>query len=140
MKYANVPWKQARPRIRESARYRWARRGLASLVVVAGFAACGNDEEGSGYTSSQCRFDPGACPGLAGALCVGDRDCRPPLTCCTDNGNCGGGMCTAECHDDRDCPLDMACEHSVCFYRCNDDRDCAVGMSCEHGSTVCEWP
>jgi len=49
-------------------------------------------------------------------------------------------MCTLQCDDDRDCPIDMLCEHHMCFYACHSDRDCAAGMSCEHGNTVCEYP
>lgn len=48
-------------------------------------------------------------------------------------------MCTLRCDGDRDCPLDMLCEHGECYFTCDQDRDCANGMSCEHGNTVCEW-
>jgi len=107
------------------------------LVVAASLAAC-DDEDG--ISGPQCRFEPRECDGRAGALCSDDRDCRAPLHCCTEDGNCGGGMCTLECRDDRDCPSDMLCEHDVCFYACDRDEDCAAGMSCEHGNTICEWP
>ncbi len=130
--------------VRTSCPRQWRTRTrlwwLAGLLVLWGVAGCGDEDESDGYTSAQCRFDPDSCPGLAGALCDSDRDCREPLYCCTENGNCGGGMCTAECNSDRDCPANMACAHSKCFYLCHDDRDCADGMSCEHDSTICEWP
>lgn len=85
---------------------------------------------------AQCRFDPG-CNGGMGALCDGDTDCASGF-CCT-NGNCAGGMCTAPCDHDNDCPSNMLCEHKVCFFACDNNAECAEGMSCEHDNTVCEW-
>ncbi len=106
---------------------------LVLVVLTALFAGCGYDED----SSDTCRFEPAFCEdGRAGAFCNNDRDCRG--TCCT-TGNCGGGMCTYSCFDDRDCPSDMGCEHNVCFYYCRYDDDCAVGQRCEHDNTVCEW-
>ena len=70
---------------------------------------------------------------------VDDFDCNAQLICCTDDKNCGGGMCTLECDNDSDCPSDMLCEHDVCFYMCDSDADCAPEMSCEHGNTICEY-
>ncbi|GAB5543988.1 MAG: hypothetical protein RLO52_40160 [Sandaracinaceae bacterium] len=101
------------------------------LFVLLGVSGCG---PGDG-----CRFDPAACGGDVGASCVGDGDCADGF-CCTEDANCGGGMCTLPCEEDLDCPSFMACEHRVCFFRCEVDEDCAVGQSCEHGQTVCEWP
>lgn len=112
------------------------------LALVASAVAAISCADGHGYdglASDQCRFEPARCDGGAGGLCRDDRDCAAPLFCCDDDGNCGGGMCTAECRDDRDCPLGMLCEHDMCFYACDDDRDCAPEMSCEHGRTICEY-
>jgi hypothetical protein len=102
-------------------------RVLAVLALAMG--SCDGEPE-------HCRHDPD-CGGGVGGFCDGAGDCDEGL-CCT-SGNCGGGMCTYECHDDRDCPQDMLCEHDTCFFACDDDRDCAEGQSCEHGSTICEW-
>jgi hypothetical protein len=102
---------------------------LASLI-----AGCSDN-----VSPDVCRFDPASCTnGEAGAFCLTDHDCIG--ICCTARSNCAGGMCTYACRDDRDCPLNMACEHDVCFYRCEYDTDCAFGQSCEHDNTVCEWP
>lgn len=120
---------------------------IAVAVSMGGFAAvnCGSNghNDNSNHddlSSDDCRLDPAGCEGGAGGLCRDDRDCDAALHCCTDDKNCGGGMCTADCDGDRDCPLDMLCEHSVCFYACDDDRDCAQGMTCEHDRTICEYP
>ena len=114
-------------------------RGVLACVSLAlPLAACGDDNPSS-VSSELCRFDPVSCPGASGALCRRDVDCQPGLFCCTEDSNCGGGMCTLQCKDDLECPPDMACEHSKCFYRCDSDIDCAEGMSCEHAHTVCEW-
>jgi len=103
---------------------------LAVVILLAGCAA---------ESSDSCRLDPEFCGGgTAGAFCDSDDDCQG--ICCTERGNCGGGMCTFECRDDLDCPSDMGCEHDVCFYLCDVDEACAVGQECEHGDTVCEWP
>jgi hypothetical protein len=93
-----------------------------------------------GVSSNHCRFNPEDCHGAAGTLCDSDLDCNGGLECCTDNNNCGDGMCTLSCDDDNDCPHDMLCEHNLCFYACESDADCAETMSCEHGNTVCEYP
>ncbi len=90
--------------------------------------------------SEGCRLEPEDCAGGAGGFCNDDRDCLEPLFCCREQANCGGGMCTADCRNDRDCPAGMLCEHDKCFYACDDDRDCAVDMRCEHNRTVCEYP
>jgi hypothetical protein len=74
--------------------------------------------------------------GDPGAPCEVHDDCESGFCCGSDH--CGGGMCTYPCHDDRDCPPDMGCEHETCFFRCDGDRDCAPGETCEHGDTVCE--
>jgi hypothetical protein len=108
---------------------------LAAGAVVA--SSCGDDGE---YSSARCRFEPEDCNGGAGTFCDRDRDCLEGLFCCRDDSNCGGGMCTADCRRDRDCPRGMRCEHEMCFYACEVDEDCAEGMGCEHGRTVCEWP
>lgn len=116
----------------------WTRLLCAvTCAVTVGLAApgCGDD-----ISSETCRFEPAECDGGAGALCRDDRDCLDGLFCCTEDKNCGGGMCTAGCDSDRDCPPDMLCEHDKCFYACASDRDCAIGMSCEHGNTICEYP
>lgn len=107
----------------------------AMLIAMIGPTGCGG-----GASSDKCRLYPEDCRGAAGTLCNDDRDCNGGLECCTDNNNCGGGMCTFECQDDRDCPIDMLCQHDLCFYACNSDDDCADSMSCEHGNTVCEYP
>jgi hypothetical protein len=116
---------------------------MAATVAGSAMAAvtCADDghQDLEDLSSDDCRLDPEGCDGGAGGLCHHDSDCADPLFCCTDNGNCGGGMCTADCHDDRDCPGDMLCEHGMCFYACDDDRDCATTMSCEHDRTVCEY-
>lgn len=105
---------------------------LALLGVLVLVGCSGDDRD-------VCRLDPEHCPGgEAGAFCITDQDCRG--ICCTEKANCASGMCTYPCKDDRDCPVDMACEHDVCFYRCAFDSDCAPGQTCEHNSTVCEWP
>lgn len=105
---------------------------LILLIVVA--AGCRNE-----ISSEECRLEPESCSGGAGAFCEEDQDCSPELACCTDNDNCGDGMCTATCSVDEDCPVDMRCEHDLCFYACESDDDCAPEMSCEHNNTVCEW-
>lgn len=102
--------------------------GVASASMLVGCAP------GEG-----CRFDPDSCGGDVGATCVSDGDCLDGY-CCTEESNCGGGMCTIECRDDADCPSFMGCEHRVCFFLCDVDEDCAIGQECEHGDTVCEWP
>ena len=99
---------------------------LALLVV-----ACGASED--------CRHDPAGCGGDLGGDCQRDSDCLDGV-CCTDDSNCGGGLCTLNCDSDVDCPDFMACEHDICFFRCSEDAECAVGQSCEHGNTICEWP
>ena len=118
--------------------------GVASfaLLCVGLMTNCADDPEPEfdDLASNGCRLEPADCQGGAGGFCDDDRDCIEPLFCCEEQQNCGGGMCTAECHDDRDCPLDMLCEHDRCFYACDDDRDCAVDMTCEHDRTVCEYP
>lgn len=111
---------------------------LALLGGAVALVSCHGDDFDS-LASDECRLEPERCDGGAGALCRGDRDCADPLFCCEDNGNCGGGMCTADCRDDFDCPGGMRCEHDMCFYACDNDRDCAPQMSCEHGNTVCEY-
>ena len=103
----------------------------ALLVAALSLGSCG-------YNADKCRLNPELCYGYPGGFCEEELDCRPGTTCCTTD-NCGGGMCTVECEDDRDCPIGMLCEHDVCFYTCESDRDCAEGMSCEHGNTICEW-
>ncbi len=111
---------------------------VSMTLAALGAANChGNDLDD--LSSEKCRFEPDRCDGGAGATCRDDRDCANPLFCCEDSGNCGGGMCTIECRGDRDCPIDMLCEHDLCFYACDGDRDCAPEMSCEHGNTVCEY-
>lgn len=107
---------------------------MRTAVLVLALAAC------KGSPPDRCRFEPHNCPGDYGALCGTDEDCDGGLLCCVEDANCGGGMCTTGCAEDRDCPGDMRCEHQVCFYACSSDEDCALGMSCEHGETVCEWP
>ncbi|MBX2801556.1 MAG: hypothetical protein KTR31_28020 [Myxococcales bacterium] len=93
-----------------------------------------------GVDEVDCRFEPEECPGDYGAFCADGTECIDGLLCCDDERNCGGGMCTTECRDDQDCPVDMGCQHGVCFYACEEDVDCALGQTCEHGQTVCEWP
>lgn len=118
---------------------RWHRtlRWLSLVPFAAAlFVGCGDDDD---QPYDACRYEPQYCTGEPGSFCDTDRDCYAGI-CCTERANCGGGMCTYSCRDDRDCPPDMACEHDVCFFRCSSDRDCAVGQSCEHGNTVCEWP
>lgn len=84
-----------------------------------------------------CREHPGDCEGEIGGDCDVTDDCFDGF-CCRDK-NCGGGMCTYRCSDDRDCPDSMLCEHDACFFRCDDDRDCGPGQECEHGKTICEY-
>ena len=107
------------------------------LLIGAVIVGCGDDGPTRPYDA--CRYDPASCRGEVGAFCRDNRDCAQG-TCCTEDSNCGGGMCTFACDRDEHCPPSMACEHHVCFFRCVSDRDCAVGQSCEHGKTVCEWP
>jgi len=118
---------------------------LAKVITVGAIGllatTCGDDDdEYDGLASDECRLHPEDCNGGAGSYCDDHDDCGPSLFCCEEDNNCGGGMCTADCRDDRDCPGDMLCEHDMCFYACDDDRDCAEGMSCEHDRTVCEYP
>ncbi len=113
----------------------WLR--VALLGGAAVLASCHGDDFDR-LASDECRFEPERCDGGAGALCDNNGDCADPLFCC-DDGNCGGGMCTADCRDDFDCPGGMRCQHDMCFYACDSDRDCAPEMSCEHGKTVCEY-
>lgn len=108
--------------------------GLFCVVLLT--MHCG----GSSVASDLCRLNPKNCGGGAGTLCNDDRGCGVGLICCTQKGNCGGGMCTFQCKADTDCPATMRCEHDVCFYRCERDEDCAPGMSCEHKNTICEYP
>lgn len=110
---------------------------LLALPVLA--VSCGDDEPPPGPAGEDCRFEPANCGGDLGALCVNDSDCWDAY-CCTEQSNCGGGMCTLPCDRNDDCPSFMACEHHVCFFRCSDDADCAAGQSCEHDNTICEWP
>ena len=102
-------------------------------LLLATLAGCSGDPD------DECRFDPAHCGGGVGADCARDDDCDDGY-CCTEESNCGGGMCTIACARDADCPSFMACEHDICFFRCDVDEDCASGQSCEHGNTVCEWP
>jgi len=113
----------------------WRSIVVGTLGAVSG---CDDDDDGTSGGDA-CRFDPEVCVGAHGALCRVDEDCGGGLFCCTERANCGGGMCTASCKNDRDCPGDMLCEHDKCFYACDSDRDCAEEMSCEHGNTVCEY-
>lgn len=107
----------------------------AAMALSVLVTACDDDGD---VTSTACREDPARCPGLVGALCDSDRDCEAGF-CCQENSNCGDGMCTYRCADDRDCPPGTLCEHDLCFYACDSDRDCAPRQSCEHGDTVCEY-
>ena len=107
---------------------------LAALAVFGLLFAFGCDDD-----PDRCRFDPGDCFGGIGGFCGEDDDCDTGH-CCTEEANCGGGMCTYSCDRDEDCPDDMGCEHHTCFFGCVSDDDCADGMSCEHDNTVCEWP
>jgi hypothetical protein len=111
---------------------------LTAALPLALLVASGCDDDDYPYGTG-CRFDPADCYGGPGGFCDRNADCESEF-CCTDQSNCGGGMCTWRCANDGDCPRDMACEHDLCFYRCASDADCAVGQSCEHGRTVCEWP
>lgn len=110
--------------------------GIFSAAVLL---SCGPPLPGPGNYGGieQCRFDPG-CAGGMGALCEVDAECKSGF-CCDDGTNCAGGMCTAPCDVDLDCPTNMLCEHHVCFFACDSDADCADGMSCEHKNRVCEW-
>ncbi len=109
-----------------------------SLLVGVVAGACGPGVPGpGGYADNPCRLDPRCGAGDIGAYCNDDRDCASAFCC--DSGNCDGGMCTLPCDGDRDCPIDMLCEHSTCFFVCDRDADCANGQECEHGNTVCEW-
>jgi hypothetical protein len=112
----------------------------AATVLALACADDGDEHDIDDQASDDCRLHPEDCEGGAGSLCHDDGDCNDALFCCEDNDNCGDGMCTADCHDDRDCPASMLCEHNLCFYACDDDRDCADGMTCEHDRTVCEYP
>jgi hypothetical protein len=108
---------------------------VACLWLAPLLSACGDDDH---RFYDQCRFDPAGCRGGLGGFCRGNADCGIGF-CCRDPKECGGGMCTFECRSDRDCPVDMGCEHDVCFFLCNSDYDCARGQDCGHGRTVCEW-
>lgn len=105
---------------------------LAAVLAGVLVAGCDDDIE-------TCRFDPEDCRGGIGGFCDDRGDCDTG-ECCTEEANCGGGMCTFSCDRHEDCPDDMRCEHNTCFFACDSDEDCAEGMSCEHDQTVCEWP
>ncbi len=105
---------------------------FAALLGVGSFGCDSGPAQG-------CRHNPLFCGGDVGADCLDDGDCADGF-CCTEESNCGGGMCTLACDDDLDCPSFMACEHDMCFFRCESDLDCAEGQGCEHGDTICEWP
>jgi len=113
----------------------WTTRLSGVWLGVLLLWGCGD----GGLASNTCRLRPDLCSGGAGSFCDRDDDCALSLFCCTEKANCGGGMCTAQCDGDRDCPASMLCEHNMCFYACESDRDCAEDMSCEHGNTVCEY-
>ncbi len=114
----------------------WASIALAAILTICG--GCGDDDD-EGFGNSPCRYDPAGCFGNPGAFCDSNGDCQGGF-CCTEQSNCGGGMCTFACNGDQDCPSDMACEHDRCFFICRSSADCAEGQSCEHDNTVCEWP
>ena len=109
---------------------------LASLcLLAAGFLSCGDDD----YAYyGQCQRQPGLCAGGLGGLCGGNVDCGIGY-CCQGPKECGGGMCTLSCRSDRECPVNMACEHEMCLFSCLSDLDCAAGQHCGHAHTVCEW-
>lgn len=110
-----------------------ALRIVVSFVIVVASSMCiwcTPDVE-------SCRYDWYDCGGYIGGICDVDMDCVEGFCCTTDN--CGNGMCTYHCDDDRDCPPSMGCEHDTCFYLCDSDSDCAHGWECEHGNTICEW-
>lgn len=113
-----------------------ARTIVASVVALLAGAVLGL--VAASCEVEHCRYDP-QCGGGIGGFCGDSSDCDEGF-CCTEESNCGGGMCTYRCDDDNDCPEDMACEHDKCFFRCDSDSQCAEGMSCEHGRTICEWP
>jgi hypothetical protein len=110
-------------------------RYLAILAVLVLCLTGCKDE----ISSDECRLDPASCNGGAGGFCNNDDDCISELSCCTQDDNCGDGMCTTSCDRDGDCPDGMRCEHNLCFYACDVDSDCSENMKCEHDNTVCEY-
>ena len=115
---------------------RWSALGVAAACLLGvSLWGCGDDDYGY---YDQCRYEPGLCAGGLGGLCGANIDCGVGF-CCRGPKECGSGMCTLSCRSDRDCPIDMGCEHEMCLYSCLSDLDCAAGQHCAHGHTVCEW-
>ncbi|MFC1641503.1 hypothetical protein ACFL5O_02265 [Myxococcota bacterium] len=103
------------------------RNALWVLAVgLSSVAGCADDDEEEWATG----------PGSVGAACNYDSQC--PGFCCTTR-ECGDGMCSYRCKDDRDCPAGTLCEGKVCYWTCSTERDCRVGQKCEHGHTVCQY-
>jgi len=92
-------------------------------------------------------------PGLAGALCDGDRDCFAGLLCLGDASSAIGecdvpAAATAcepgadSCGDDVCRPLGFSLEEFACVppgragSYCDDAGDCALGLACEDASDV----
>jgi len=119
---------------------------ILTSVPIALFlvAACHQPSDtftGDGEVDSFCRENPrdNSCDGEIGGPCDRTDDCYDGV-CCTEDKNCGGGMCLYRCDDDRDCPTNQRCEHHYCFFSCDRDSDCGPGQSCEHHETICEYP
>lgn len=111
-------------------RHLWV-TGVVWLSIAA--AACGDEDE-------VVIVSPG--PTVAGVFepCDFDEDC-PDFTDChsivVDYGDVvvEDAMCTVECFDDFDCPIDGICLDAasgppLCYQLCFDDLDCPIGFAC----------
>ncbi len=74
-----------------------------------------------------CGADPvGPHGDLVGGACLLDRDCE--RMCLTNSSHYPGGMCTAPCDSDANCPRGSECVDDaggVCAVACLDARDCS---------------
>jgi hypothetical protein len=75
---------------------------------------------------------PAPVPGQVGDPCTADAECGGYANAvCFDEGLFGipGGMCSAWCQDNSECPVDAACVQGACAVPC-DNGTCDAGLYC----------
>ena len=79
-----------------------------------------------------CSDEVGTAGDLVGGACDVHGDC---LERCVRGDAFPDGMCTLNCRDQHDCPLDSVCvENSggICILLCLDHGDCRHGYECDN--------